>query len=157
MALFSKIHKPKVLHIRAPLDYFIKEAASSAIMMFIEHCYLIWKTGIMYTGSGRNEIEIKKKKLWPCLGIINNYSVKKDPFMYFIVFLVFVQKSKFGIQRYIHLSQYCCCFVFLNASSNISRMALEYTQKHTLSLNKRRALRRNGVCFDSFYFVPKEN
>lgn len=61
MALFSKIHKPKVLHIRAPLDYFIKEAASSAIMMFIEHCYLIWKTGIMYTGSGRNEIEIKKK------------------------------------------------------------------------------------------------
>jgi len=61
MALSSKIHKPKAVYMRAPLDYFIKEAASSA-MMFIEHCYLIWKTGLMYTGSGRNETEIKINK-----------------------------------------------------------------------------------------------
>lgn len=119
---------------RAPLHCFIKEAASSAIMMFFEHYCLIWKTGIMQTGPGRNEIKkINKKKLtkpW------NNYSVKKEGSFYvFYCFLVFFCTKEQIWHTEIHsLVTVLLLLCFLNASSNISRMALEYTQKHTLFL-----------------------
>lgn len=101
-----------------------------------------------------------QKDNWPSRGIINNYSVRKEGSFYvFYCFLVFLYKRANLAYR----DTFTCHSIvalFFKCKFNNSRMALEYTQKHTLFLLiKRHALWQSAsyALIRSILFLKRTN
>lgn len=94
-----------------------------------------------------------QKDNWPSHEIINYSVEKKDlqrSFYVFYCFLVFCTKEQIWHTE-IHSLVTVLLLCFLNASSNISRMALEYTQKLTLFLLIKDTLSDDQHCMLWFF------